>query len=422
MNGANRLRVGIVCPYSFTRAGGVQNHVMGLAGWLAAQGHQPAILAPGRADPAALRAAGLCEDVFTTAGPAIPLAYNGSVARVNASPHAALKVRNWLTRGGFDLVHLHEPMTPSVSLLALGQTQLPVVVTFHTATPGSLAMEFAYRVLPQAAERIDEAISVSSTAAEVSERYSGLRSTVIGNGIDVVDHPLEACHGRWRGGARPTITFIGRYEEPRKGLSVLLDALPDIRDHYPDLRVLVVGHGAARDVPGVDFLGALDDAGRNRVLANSDCYVAPQLGRESFGIVLLEAMASGAPVVASDLAAFREVVTDESGPIAHLFTPGSPQDCARAVLASLAEPRDLHLERGRRRAEAFDWQVLGPRIEEVYQQAIVEAPARPANHGLARHAFLDDMPTQLARHSRTRQPRGLVPGSRRSRRSPRLGP
>lgn len=413
-----QVRVGLVCPYSFARPGGVQNHIIGLAGWLRAHGHSVGILAPGHADPDVLAAAGVRPEDFTSAGPAIPVAYNGSVARINFGPAVALKVRDWLADGYFDLVHLHEPMTPSVSLLTLGQTRLPVVVTFHTATPGSRAMELAYQVLPQAASRIDEAIAVSPAAAEVAERYSGLHCTVIGNGIDVASHPLAPCPGRWRAGERPRITFIGRYDEPRKGLQVLLDALPTVRRAHPELDVVVVGHGSPRTVAGVHFVGSLPDDQRNAVLASSDVYVAPQTGRESFGIVLLEALASGAPVVASNLPAFRDVLTDEQGALGELFDVGDSAALADALVRSLAQPRDLNLHRGRARAESFDWDALTPRILDVYARAIDEAPPRASTRSLVHRAFAEGVAPARVSIARTRQPSR----SKRFGRSPRLGP
>ena len=372
------LRIGLVCPYSFARPGGVQNHVVGLAGWLRRQGHQVSVLAPGSPPPGLLEAAGARRQDFWSSGAAVPVAYNGSVARINFGPAPALRAREWLHHTGLDLVHVHEPMTPSVSLLALRQTQLPVVVTFHTATPGSRGMELGYQLLPQVAARIDRAIAVSRIAAEVAERYSGIRATVVGNGISIADYPCPPCHGRWRGGERPRITFIGRYDEPRKGLEVLLSALPEVRRSHPDLAVEVVGHGRRRRGGAVTWRGNLSDGDRNRLLAASDAYVAPQTGRESFGIVLLEALASGAPVVASDLPAFREVVSDQAGPVAELFAPGDPAELASALLRSLATPRDALLDRGRRRAAAFDWSALGPRIVETYQEAVREAAPRHA--------------------------------------------
>ena len=166
--------------------------------------------------------------------------------------------------------------------------------------------------------------------------------------------------------------------------------------------VRVVGHGVPRPGLDIDFLGALDDAERNHALATSDVYVAPQTGRESFGIVLLEAMASGAPVVASDLPAFREVVSDARGPIGDLFRTGDPDDLARALLASLERPRDELVERGRARAGQFDWEVLGPRIVQAYRDAIRHADdIGPRQPGIitaaARHVMAAGQPRRTIR-------------------------
>lgn len=397
VSGTSTIRVGLVCPYSFARPGGVQNHVLGLAGWLRRAGHSVGILAPGRLDDEVLVAAGVRPEDFTSAGPAVPLGYNGSVARVTFGPATSRRVREWLDEGYFDLLHLHEPMTPSASLLALAQTWLPVAATFHTATPGSRSMELAYQLLPQAQQRIDAPIAVSRQAAQVVESYSSLRPRIIGNGIQVSHHAGVAPPGRWRAGERPRLTFIGRHGEPRKGFDVLVAALPRIRAVHPDLDVVVVGPGQRRAVPGVRFLGSLPDEGRNRVLERTDVYVAPQTGRESFGIVLLEALASGAPVVASDLAAFREVVSDDDGPVADLFTAGDAEALAAAVLVSLVRPRDLWLERGRRRAQQFDWAHLGPQVVAAYRDAMAGASFRgPRTPGLVTAEGLGQLPQLLA--------------------------
>lgn len=368
------LRVGLVCPYSFSRAGGVQNHVLGLAGWLLEQGHDVEVFGPGRVPGQVLEEARLPASAVVSSGPAVPVRYNGSVARVNLDPVSAARTRNWLRRGDFDLIHVHEPMTPSVSLVGLLQSRSALVATFHTATPGSRSMRLAYRLVPSAGRRLAGAIAVSQLAAEVVESHGGPSSTVIGNGIGVASHFAPPTRGPWRAGDHPRVVFVGRYDEPRKGFDLLLDALPELREVHPDLELVVVGEGNPRKAPGVTFLGPLGNQARNRVLATGDAYVAPHRGRESFGIVLLEALASGTPVVAANLPPFREVLSDAQGPVGHLFAPGDSRDLATALLTSLAQPRDLHLERGRRRAASFDWNQVGPRIEEVYRRARSSQP------------------------------------------------
>ncbi|MDK9345689.1 glycosyltransferase family 4 protein [Propionibacterium freudenreichii] len=363
------MRVGLVCPYSFARPGGVQNHVLGLGGWLKEQGHDVSIIAPGQASRSLLAETGLVPSEFVSAGRAVPVTFNGSVARINFGVGPALKVKKWLDQGNLDVVHLHEPIAPTICLLALYLTDRPVTATFHTATPELTAIRFANRVLPRMVSRIDAAIAVSSEAADVAHHYSGVNPVVIGNGIHLADYPLVRATSRWRGGEHPLITFLGRYDEPRKGFEVLTAALPLVRATYPDLEVVVIGSGTARSVEGVRFLGGLDDEERNAWLGRSDIYIAPQTGRESFGIVLLEAMACGAPVVAANLRAFLDVLTDDEGLVGHTFRVGNSASASRAMLRSLSEPRDLRLERGRALAANYDWSVIGPQVVAMYTVA-----------------------------------------------------
>ncbi len=364
-----RARIGIVCPYSFARPGGVQNHVLGLAGWLNREGSTVQIFAPDEPPPGMLESYGLVGSHYVNAGRAVPLKANGSVARINFSVNSARRAKKWLDEGDFDVVHIHEPMTPSVALQTLLLTDRPVTATFHTARPLSNAWRAFNSMLPRAVKSIDAAIAVSSVAASVAWAHTGIDSVVIGNGIEVADYPIEPAKQRWRGGDQPRLTFLGRYDEPRKGFNVLTAALPLIRAQHPDIDVVVIGHGSVTKIDGVRFLGGVDDAQRNQQLAESDVYIAPQTGRESFGIVLIEALACGAPVVASDLPAFVEVLTDEDGACGHLFASGRPSALAEAVNASLAEPRDLRLKRGRKIAESYDWSQLGPQIVEMYKLA-----------------------------------------------------
>lgn len=375
------MKIGFVSPYSFCISGGVQNHILGLSQWLGSAGHQVSILGPGQPTPAVLRDHDLDPEQYTSAGPAIPVPYNGSIARINFTPSASRRVAAWLTENDFDVVHVHEPITPSVALLTLWEAEVPVVATFHTATPRSRAMSWAGRLLPGSINRIDLPIAVSAAASEVVRRHIGVDARIIGNGICLDKHPLRTVgDARWRAGDHPRLTFLGRYSEPRKGFDVLLDALPQIRDHHPDLKVTVVGEGESSTIDGVEFLGRLDDVARNELLSHTDLYVAPHTGRESFGIVLLEALASGAPVLSSDLAAFVDVLSDDAGPVGRIFPVGQSRALAEAAVASLAEPRDLQLERGRRQAKRFDWSCIGNEVLSAYDEAIVRH-RRPRSTG-----------------------------------------
>lgn len=377
MSGDRPLRIGLVCPYSFDRPGGVQNHVLGLAAHLRDAGHDPHVLGPG--DPAALSGpdhVGLrLADRFTSAGPAVPVPYNGSVARVNFGPLSAARVRRWIRRGRFDLLHLHEPITPSVSVLALWAADLPVVSTFHTATPRSRTMQLAGGLLHRSVGKIGAGIAVSEPAREVVLRYLGRDAQVVPNGFRFADFPPagDARPGSPAGGA-PCLVFLGRVEEPRKGLEVLLAALPAIRAAVPNLEVVVAGHGHHRLPQGVHREPALSDARKAALLARAAVFVAPHTARESFGIVLLEAMAAGAPVVASDLPAFRQLLRhDATRPgqaLGRLFPTGDAPGLAAAVVDTLRRPDLAQQARARAHAGRFDWSVVGPQVLQVYRELL----------------------------------------------------
>ncbi|MBO1029766.1 glycosyltransferase family 4 protein [Tessaracoccus sp. SD287] len=363
--------IGLVCPYSFSRPGGVQNHVMGLAGWLTGQGHRVAVLGPGIPDATALARSGLGADQFTSTGPAVPVPYNGSVARISFGPLETMRVRAWLHRLQPDVLHLHEPVTPSISLLSLWQSSGPVVATFHTATPGSSSMSAARRLLAGSIASIDVGIAVSSVARQVVRDHLGLDPVVIGNGIGIGPRPGDLERTSWRGGDHPRITFVGRYDEPRKGFDVFAQALPLIRQRLGGTHVMVVGEGTPRPLPGVDFLGCLDDTARDAVLGSTDVYVAPHIGRESFGIVLLEALAAGADVVASSLPAFAEVLTDDQQALVGTLAPiGDAGRLADQVVSVLEHPSVARRLAGWQHAASFDWDVLGSRIGQIYEQVI----------------------------------------------------
>ncbi|MFT4167481.1 MAG: glycosyltransferase family 4 protein [Microlunatus sp.] len=375
------LRIGLVCPYSVDRPGGVQNHVLGLASALRDLGHRPAVLAPGELDPA--------DEQFTSAGSALPVPYNGSIARVSFGPVTAVRVRRWLRQGGFDLVHLHEPITPSIALLALRYAEVPVVATYHTATPRSRTMQVAGDALRRLIEKIDAGIAVSESARDVVVRHLGRDPVVIPNGFDhawfrsgpTTSAPVPVpASGRWRGGERPRLTFVGRLDEPRKGLAVLLEALPAIRAAVGEVEVCLAGHGIApgrsRALRGVRVLGGIDDESKRALLAGTDVFVAPQVARESFGIVLLEALAAGAEVVASDLSAFVELLQRPGDGLAgQLFRRGDPLALAAAVTRVLSD--------GVRRqpsaavhAAGYDWSEVAPRIAQVYSAVVHPVPSR----------------------------------------------
>ena len=364
------LRVGLVCPYSFDRYGGVQNHVLGLARYLREQGHAPHILAPGSPDPTVL------DDLrFTSAGTAIPVPYNGSVARVNFGVGTAARVHRWLRTWPFDVLHLHEPVTPSVSLLALCLSRSPIVATFHTATPRSRTMAVAGGVLRGWIDKIDAGVAVSEPARQVVVDHLGRDAVVVPNGLrhaefghrtPVVDSPGPSP-SRWRGGDRPRVTFLGRLDERRKGLDVLLAALPAIAAAVPDVDVVVAGSGSRVLPLPIRTLGAISNVDKAALLRTTDVFVAPHRERESFGLVLVEALASGAEVVASDLPAFLELLRRDGQDLGRIVPVGDPSALAVAVVDRLAGRTPSSQPAAAASVARYDWSVVGATITEVYR-------------------------------------------------------
>ena len=374
------MRVGIVCPYSWDVPGGVQFHVRDLAEYFIAQGHDVSVLAPAD-DEAPLPA------YLTSCGRAVPVRYNGSVARVSFGPVTSARVTRWLEAGAFDVVHLHEPVTPSISVLALWAATDPVVATFHAATLRSRAMHAANPFLRPSLEKIRGRIAVSEEARATVRTHLGGEAFIIPNGVDVARFSEAPQRPDWLGTAeRPTLAFLGRVDEPRKGLQVALRALPAVLDAHPGARLLVAGPGDPSDLlrdadpraaAAAEVLGAVSDPDKAALLRSVDAYLAPHIGGESFGIVLVEAMAAGAPVVASDLAAFTAVL--DGGRTGVLFEKGSDAALSRAVVDLLAAPdqRVALRSSGLDRARVFDWGVVADRVMAVYETVIEGADAEP---------------------------------------------
>ncbi|RKT77920.1 phosphatidylinositol alpha-mannosyltransferase [Terracoccus luteus] len=367
------MRVGIVCPYSFDVPGGVQFHVRDLAEHFIGQGHEVSVLAPADSETA-------LPEYVVSAGRATAVRYNGSVARLNFGPVSAAKVNRWLDHGEFDVLHLHEPVTPSISVLALMAADGPIVATFHTSMLRSRTMQTAYPIVRPSLEKISGRIAVSEDARRTVTTHVGGDAVVIPNGVYVDRFEHARRRAQWTGTpTRPTIAFLGRMGEPRKGLPVLAAALPAVLDAVPGLRVLVAGPGDPaevtegmpdRVVAAMEFLGAVSDEDKAVLLASADVYVAPNTGGESFGIILIEAMSAGACVLASDLSAFWRVL--DGGTAGALFRNEDPEDLAASLLTLLAEPdrRRRLATAGQARARQFDWSVVADRIMAVYETVI----------------------------------------------------
>ena len=369
------MKIGIVCPYSWDVPGGVQFHIRDLADYLIGAGHEVSVLAPAD-DGTPL------PPYVVSAGRAVPVPYNGSVARLNFGFLSAARVRRWLHDGSFDVIHIHEPSSPSLGLLTCWAAQGPMVATFHTSNPRSKAMIAAYALLQHALEKISARIAVSEYARRTLVEHLGGDAVVIPNGVDVDFFARAEPRPEWcsrpAGDGAPggTIGFIGRIDEPRKGLPVLMRALPAILAARPGARLLVAGRGdqqeAVADLPAgvrdrVEFLGMVSDEDKARLLRSVDLYVAPNTGGESFGIILVEAMSAGAPVLASDLDAFAQVL--DHGAAGELFANEDADALAAAAIRLLGdEGRRAELrERGRAHVRRFDWSVVGADIVAVYE-------------------------------------------------------
>ncbi|WP_039831031.1 glycosyltransferase family 4 protein [Nocardiopsis valliformis] len=365
------MRVGIVCPYAWDVPGGVQQHIGDLAEALTAMGHEVSVLAPvGDADHTP-------PPYLVPAGRPVPVPYNGSVARLSFGPRTAARVRRWIAEGGFDVLHIHEPAAPSVSLLACWAAEGPIVATFHTSNPRSRAMAATSNALRSALEKINARVAVSEAARRTLVEHVGGDAVLIPNGVSVRRFARADPLPGWPGEGG-SIGFLGRLDEPRKGLATLLAAFTRMAPHRPGLRLLVAGPGEP-DLSGVPeplrervvLLGRLDDADKVRAYHSADVFCAPNLGGESFGIVLTEAMAAGAAVVASDIPAFAAVL--DGGGAGELFRVGDPEHLAERAGALLDSPElRAHLSVAARKAvRAYDWDTVAADIAHVYETVLM---------------------------------------------------
>ena len=369
------MRIGIVCPYSWDIPGGVQAHVRDLAEKLLELGHSVSVLAPGDEDSPGL------PPYVVIAGKAVPIPYNGSVARLQFGVVSAARVRRWLRDGDFDVVHVHEPAPPSLSLLTCMIHDGPLVATFHAATTRFRFLSMFDSVLQPFLEKISGQIAVSGAARRVLVEHLGGDAVVIPNGV-AVEHYRSAAplDGYPRVGG--TIGFIGRYEEPRKGMDVLVGALERLVPERPGLKLLVAGRGDADQfmagLPAavaerVELLGQVSETDKARLLRSVDVYCAPNTGQESFGVILLEAMAARTAIVASDIEAFRRVLG--GGDAGRQFRTGDPAALAGALAEVLddAELRERLIAAGDQAVAPFDWNVIVAEVTRVYELAIAGA-------------------------------------------------
>jgi len=347
----------------------VQSHVLQLAEVMHRHGHEVSVLAPTSSD-----AHDSLPDYVVSGGKAVPIPYNGSVARLRFGPATHRMVKRWLADGEFDVLHLHEPNAPSLSMLALNIAEGPIVATFHTSTTKSLTLSVFEPILRPMHEKIVGRIAVSDLARRWQMESLGSDAVEIPNGVDVgAFASAPPMDGYPRAGK--SVLFLGRYDEPRKGMAVLLRALPRLVERFGDIEILIVGRGeeeelrrsAGKLAKHLRFLGQVDDAAKASALRSADVYCAPNTGGESFGIVLVEAMAAGTAVVASELDAFRRVLMD--GTAGRLVPVDDPAGLADGLIEVLEDDdvRARFVETAAKAVRRYDWSVVAGQIMRVYE-------------------------------------------------------
>ena len=356
------MRVAMVCPYSMSRPGGVQGQVLGLARELRKLGVDVRILAPCDGPPP--------DPSVVSVGPSVEWESNGSIAPIASGRASARRTAEALRSLEPDLVHVHEPAVPGPCLTTMIGFRGPIVATFHAA--GELLHMWTRPVLRSIMQRITVRVVVSEMARETAEKnWSGGDYIVLWNGVEA--EPIESAPPTLT--PRPAVLFIGRHE-PRKGLEVLIDAWEHIDR---DAELWVAGAGPqtdalrARNVPKIGWLGPVTDAERNARLRGATVFCAPSLHGESFGIVLLEAMAASTAIVASAIEGYENVARPNRDA---LFVPPGDAGALRAAIQRLLddeELRDRLIESGHERADQFSVAHLAERYLELYERSLVPA-------------------------------------------------
>ena len=367
------MRIGIVCPYDWSVPGGVQAHIQDLALELMERGHYVNVLTPA-SQPDEL------PDWVTDGGAPVAISYNGSVARIAFGFKATRKVRRWIQEQHLDVMHVHEPLSPSLSALACWAGTGPIVGTFHSSMDRSRIMAAGYGIAQSVLEKITARIAVSELARNTVVQHVGGDAVLIPNGIHVKNFENAVALDGERD--ERLIAFLGRFEEPRKGFKILLEAFEIVADEMPDVRIVVAGPGDAEaGLSGlrddlhdrVRFLGRVSDVGKAEMLRGAGVYVAPNTGGESFGIVLLEAMAARTPVVASDLPAFLRVL--DFGAAGLSFRNEDAGDLARALREVLNDTsrKAALVEAAFERVQLFDWSRVATSILDVYETVVAQS-------------------------------------------------
>ncbi len=375
------MKIGLVTPYEYPYPGGVTEHVYHLDRCFRSWGHDVKIIAPCDEDEE-----GLQDNVVRVGGSIVTLPFAGSRSRITLSPSIYRPVKKLLKREQFEVIHLHEPLMPALPLVVLRHSHAVNVGTFHAYRENRHPFIGPMQpVLQKFVNKLDAKICVSEAARDLISRYFPDDYQIIPNGIDAQYfggphiEPIERfCDGR------PNILFVGRMDK-RKGFHYLLEAFALVIQAIPDARLIVVGAYSKEDkepfvkyayehhLSGAKFVGRVSPEELPRYYKTCDLFCAPSTGFESFGIVLLEAMAAGKPIVATNIAGYRSVLED--GREGRLVEPKNEHALAEAIIHVLRDPalRAAMGEQGRRKAEQYDWPIVARRVLGVYEQALSHA-------------------------------------------------
>lgn len=379
------MKIALVTPYDYPYPGGVTEHIRHLDREFRARGHDARIIAPSTESQDALES-----NVIKVSGDVLPIPFNGSTARITLSPEVSRRVEEILNDEQFDIVHLHEPEAPLLGWAVLHASRAINVGTFHAYSETNVLNAYAQPFMEWIHTQLDGRIFVSAAVRDSITPYLPGEHRVIPNGIDYARFAGSKPSSRLAQGlqpvaefddGRPNILFVGRLDE-RKGFRYLLHAYPHIRHAIPDARLLVVGafgeqdktrfaeYVRASDLHDVHFIGRVSREELPRYYRTATIFCAPSTGGESFGIVLLEAMAAGLPIVASDIAGYRSVMRD--GVEGCLVPPGEEKALAGCIIALLRDPerRKRMAAQGRTTAMRYDWQIVAPRVLDYYQELV----------------------------------------------------
>lgn len=362
------MKIGIVTPYAYPMPGGVNDHVGSLYRVLRARGHDVRIITSSHG----LQKASEGDIIRVGKGFSVP--FNGSMGTITLSPTYLSQMRAILERERFDVLHYHEPFVPFLSLVTLTLSTSVNIGTFHAFGGLSISYEFGKRMLGHYAGKLHGRIAVSPAARHFISRYFSGEYKIVPNGVEPGRYQRAVPIARYRDGV-PNILFVGRME-PRKGLIHLLRAFRKLQRDGVRARLLLVGTGPGerearryvltRQLEDVEFLGRVPEGQKAQLFKTADIYVSPATGRESFGIVLLEAMSAGAPIICSDIHGYRGVVRRERDGI--LVGPGNADALAASIRRLIDDPQlRAQLSRaGEERAQLFTWERVGQAVEEYY--------------------------------------------------------